>query len=171
VSREALSLDISQLVSRVVAGEAIDVAEKGAALAAKYPDLGMSGELIAQAIERAAGMVGMIRTAPAEPRMSPVARDVPAPTPSPAGNGHSRPVPKPASVKLPVAVSLIDDDLAAAIDAEIGSLVTSGKAASTIRSSVDGDTKGASSTTPAATDGPAGSSFISKAFKRALFRS
>ena len=64
MSREALSLDISRLVARVVAGEPIDTAERGAALAAKYPDLGMSGVLIGQAIDRAVGMVGMIRSAP-----------------------------------------------------------------------------------------------------------
>jgi len=70
VSREALSLDISRLVARVVAGEPIDTAERGAALAAKYPDLGMSGALIGQAIDRAVGMVGMIRSAPRPARRS-----------------------------------------------------------------------------------------------------
>ena len=50
MSREALSLEISQAVSRVVSGEPVDAAERGAFLAAKYPELGMSGEMISEAI-------------------------------------------------------------------------------------------------------------------------
>ena len=50
MSREALSLEISQVVARVVSGEKIDVAEQSIMLALKYPDLGMSGEMIGEAI-------------------------------------------------------------------------------------------------------------------------
>jgi hypothetical protein len=64
MSREALSREISQVVSRVVSGEEIDAAARGAILAAKYPELGMSGEMIGEAILRAANMVGMIKSAP-----------------------------------------------------------------------------------------------------------
>ncbi len=64
MSREALSLEISQVVSRVVSGEPIDTAERGLMLALKYPELGMSGEMIGAAIVRAANMVGMIKSAP-----------------------------------------------------------------------------------------------------------
>ena len=91
MSREALSLDISRVVSRVVSGEPIDTAENGAALAAKYPDLGMSGTLISQAIDRAAGMVGMIKNAPEPVKQPRLAVSIAAPKPQPAtnGNGHS----------------------------------------------------------------------------------
>ena len=64
MSREALSLEISQVVSRVVNGEAIDAKAQGAMLAQKYPELGMSGEMIGEAIMRAASMVGMIKSTP-----------------------------------------------------------------------------------------------------------
>ena len=132
MSREALALDISRVVSRVVSGEPIDTAERGAALAAKYPDLGMNGELIDQAIVRAASMVGMIRTAP--PPSKPfreVARAAVIPADSAEVAELERPQPPPAvaspvpmaPVVPPVALS-IDDELAAAIDAEIGNLVT-----------------------------------------------
>ena len=127
MSREALALDISRVVSRVVSGEPIDTAERGAALAAKYPELGMNAELIGQAIDRAAGMVSMIRTAPALSKSSPdnaqpVANrpvevaEIERPKPSPAVSASAPVVP-------PVALS-IDDELAAAIDAEIGNLIT-----------------------------------------------
>jgi hypothetical protein len=139
VSREALSLEISNLVSRVVRGESIDMAQTGAALAAKYPDLGMSGALIGQAIERAVGMVGMIRSAPLPTkRRSRAAEMVVAPVCEPAlSNGHAvcePPVederkPRKPGVEHAVAAMLpmaqpIDDNLAAAIDAEIGDLVS-----------------------------------------------
>jgi hypothetical protein len=146
VSREALSLDISRVVSRVVSGEHIDTAENGAALAAKYPDLGISPALISQAIDRAAGMVGMIKSAP-EPVKGPrLAVAMPAPKAAPAtnGNGHALAVKKPEPVTvrkpepptpapampvaaMPVGVLSIEDDLAAAIDAEIGNLVAGQK--------------------------------------------
>ena len=41
-------------------GEPIDTTAKGEELAAKYPHLGMSGELIGKAIARAAGMLGLV---------------------------------------------------------------------------------------------------------------
>jgi hypothetical protein len=130
VSREALALDISRVVSRVVSGEPIDTAERGAALAAKYPELGMNAELIGQAIDRAANMVGMIKTAPAPPQLP---REEPQPVVSTRVDVAEieRPAaPVAASVPKPVlpprAVS-IDDELAAAIDAEIGNLVTTRK--------------------------------------------
>jgi hypothetical protein len=139
VSREALSLDISRVVSRVVSGESIDTAENGAALAAKYPDLGMSPALISQAIERAAGMVGMIKSAPAPAKFerpaAPVAKPIPAtvtilrPEPRSPVVAPPPPVAKTAAAK-PAAIPLraIGDDLAAAIDAEIGNLVQGQKA-------------------------------------------
>jgi len=145
VSREALSLEISNLVARVVKGEAIDIPETGAGLAAKYPDLGMSGALIGQAIERAVGMVGMIRSTPAPTkRMSRAAEMVVAPADEPPrSNGHAfteppvqekrhleakRPAVEPAAAAMPPMARSIDDDLAAAIDAEIGDLVSGQRA-------------------------------------------
>jgi hypothetical protein len=59
LSSTELSLDIAELVSRARGGEPIDTLSKGEELAAKYPDLGMSGELIGKAIARAAGMLGV----------------------------------------------------------------------------------------------------------------
>jgi hypothetical protein len=145
VSREALSLDISRVVSRVVSGEPIDTAENGAALAAKYPDLGMSATLISQAIERAAGMVGMIKSAPEPVKPPRVAFAIAAPKATTNGNGHGAVVKMadavtagnaearsmtPAALPvaaLPVDALSIEDDLAAAIDAEIGNLVAGQK--------------------------------------------
>lgn len=60
LSSAELSLDISNLVTRLLAGEAVDVPRAGEDLAAKYPDLGMPGELIAKAIARAASMMGVV---------------------------------------------------------------------------------------------------------------
>lgn len=149
MSREALALDISRVVSRVVSGEPIDTAERGAALAAKYPDLGMNGEMIDQAIVRAASMVGMIRTAPPPVRM-PRAVEAVVVEAAPVGDGAAQsgdtrqadqppimtapaPIAAPeASAAAPVA-RIIDDELAAAIDAEIGNLI-SGRAAEPIAS-------------------------------------
>ena len=88
VSREALALDISRVVSRVVSGEPIDTAERGAALAAKYPELGMNAELIGQAIDRAAGMVGLIKTAPL--RSKAAVRAAPSLSPQPRGRRRDR---------------------------------------------------------------------------------
>jgi len=139
VSREALALDISRVVSRVVSGEAVDTAERGAALAAKYPDVGMSGESISEAIARAAGMVGMIKSTPPPPKPAPGSRPIPvvvsnvveaAPAPV-SGAAAAEFAPRPAEqrpqspkVAVPAASQEIDDFLAAAIDAEIGDLVS-----------------------------------------------
>jgi hypothetical protein len=60
LSSAKLSLDIADLVARARGGEPIDTTAKGEELAAKYPDLGMSGELIGKAIARAAGMLGLV---------------------------------------------------------------------------------------------------------------
>jgi hypothetical protein len=139
VSREALALDISRIVSRVVSGEAVDTVERGAALAAKYPEVGMSGESISEAIARAAGMVGMIKSAPPPQRMPPVTRSEPvaakvaveppgapevallAKPSAPAVEAQS---PLRADPAIPPSAQAIDDLLAAAIDAEIGDLVS-----------------------------------------------
>ena len=144
MSREALSLEISQVVSRVVKGEPIDPTEKGAALAAKYPDLGMSAELIGAAITRAAGMVSRnreeplakvrpARPVPAPPAQMPRANGIENPRPAVSLNGsvsgaatrkpNSRMNGKANGGTLPVSGS-IDEALASAIDAEIGALVS-----------------------------------------------
>jgi hypothetical protein len=60
LSSAELSIDISRLVSRARSGEAIDAASEGDALAARYPGLGMSPELIGKAIDRAASMMGVV---------------------------------------------------------------------------------------------------------------
>jgi hypothetical protein len=57
----ALSIEISRLVSRVLSGETLDTAASGDELALRFPDAGMSGAMIAEAIVRATGMMGMIR--------------------------------------------------------------------------------------------------------------
>lgn len=62
MSSAALSREISALVTRSLSGEAIDTSAQGEELAAKYPDLGMSGELIGKAIGRAAGMMQTLRS-------------------------------------------------------------------------------------------------------------
>ena len=59
MSSAKLSLDIADLVARARGGEPIDVTSKGEELAARYPELNMSGELIGKAIARAAGMLGL----------------------------------------------------------------------------------------------------------------
>jgi hypothetical protein len=133
VSREALALDISRIVSRLVSGEQIDTTERGAALAAKYPELGMNAELIGQAIDRAANMVGMMKTAPAPPNLP---REEPQPVISRVA--HVAEIERPAAPTAPVVppvpppvvpprVLSIDDELAAAIDSEIGNLVAQRK--------------------------------------------
>ena len=61
LSSTALAREISALVSRALGGEAIDIAAQGHALAAKYPELNMSGELIGKAIVRASEMMQAMR--------------------------------------------------------------------------------------------------------------
>jgi hypothetical protein len=132
MSREALSLEISRIVSQVVSGEPIDAAERGARLAVKYPDVGMSGEMIGEAITRAAGMVGMIKSAPKPNSWPDRIRDA-----APAVAEETKRVEAPATNgakaasngALPIVARSIDGDLAAAIDAEIGNLVSAGTAA------------------------------------------
>jgi hypothetical protein len=68
-----LSLEISQFVSRALRGEAVDTADEGAKLAARFPQLGMSGEMIGSAIARAIGMVGAIRDGAGAAEMAPAA--------------------------------------------------------------------------------------------------
>ena len=98
VPRAALSLEISRLVSRVLSGETLDTAASGDELALRFPDAGMTGDMIAQAIDNAAGMVGMIREGGAPE------------TPKTAAGGDQK-------------VSLVDDEsFAAALNAELGEL-------------------------------------------------
>lgn len=182
MSREALSLEISRLVSRVVSGEEIDTAEKGVALAAKYPGVGMSGEMIGQAIDRAAGMVGMIRSAPTPPKpprglsMTPIAEvriaeDGQIDKRESVSNrpANSYPAEKAATVVLPVATQSIDDELAAAIDAEIGNLVIGHAAAQGANSGTNGGAY-ASNLAPHASAAPrTEAKGPVAAFRRALF--
>ena len=129
MSREALSLEIAGVVSRVVRGETIDTAESGAAIAEKYPDIGMSGAQIGQAIERAAGMVGMMRDAP-EPIKPALVEVAPGngvlDTDGEPGagkwlangdevNGHPAEPASAPRVALPVATPLFNDQLAAEV--------------------------------------------------------
>lgn len=60
MSSAELSLDISQVVKRLLGGESVDVLRSGEDLARKHPDLGMPGELIAKAIARTASMMGVV---------------------------------------------------------------------------------------------------------------
>ena len=129
MSREALSLEISQVVSRVVSGEQIDVAEQSIMLALKYPDLGMSGEMIGEAITRAASMVGMIKSAPA-----PVAWPVEPTAAKESALAHAN-----GDVALAGAARAIKDELASTTDAEIG---IAGQAADT-DAKLDGETHAA----------------------------
>lgn len=104
----ALSIEISRLVARVLKGETIDIAATGDELAFRFPDAGMTGAMIAEAIQRAAGMVGMIREG-AIPDVRP----------------------------LRTKASRFDDELAAAIDAGIGEIVA-GQAAPPHNANGDG---------------------------------
>ncbi len=122
MSREALSLEISQVVARVVSGEPVDAAERGTHLAQKYPGLGMSGEMIGEAIRRAAGMVGMIRKAPM-PAAWPQDPVPDAARTALTVNGSSNGA-RTAPSLPPCVGPAIGDDLAAAIDEEIGILVS-----------------------------------------------
>jgi hypothetical protein len=60
-SSARLSLEISELVSRALSGGAVDIPTEGEKLSERYRELGMSGEMIGNAIVRALGMVGAIR--------------------------------------------------------------------------------------------------------------
>jgi hypothetical protein len=191
VSREALALDISRVVSRVVSGEAVDTAERGAALAAKYPDVGMSGESISEAIARAAGMVGMIKSAPPPPKPPPGSRPIPvvasnvvaaAPAPvlaAPLAEFAPRQTeqrPQSPPVAVPAASQAIDDLLAAAIDAEIGDLVSGRRPAPAAVISTNGAEQLSSASPPGATlstetdAAPPPQTGPLSALRRALFR-
>jgi hypothetical protein len=119
MSQEALSLDISRVVSRVVSGESIDAAERGAFLAAKYPDLGLSGEMIGEAISRAAGMVGMIKSAPV-PRKWPGESAADSRAAKIVVGAEMNGGPRAGG---DAAAEAIDADIASSIDSEIGKLV------------------------------------------------
>jgi hypothetical protein len=111
VSREALSLEISRVVAGLVSGEPVDVAERSAMLALQFPDQGMSGEMIGEAIQRAAGMVGMIKSAP-----------VPASWPEDpaAARAESAPETEPAPAsREPEAPEPLDAEFAASLRAEL----------------------------------------------------
>ncbi|MDQ3559762.1 MAG: hypothetical protein M3453_11390 [Pseudomonadota bacterium] len=71
MSSAELSVDIAQLVSRARNGEAVDATVEGETLAARYPGLGMSSELIGKAVVRAASMMGVALHGPEEPVASP----------------------------------------------------------------------------------------------------
>ena len=187
MSREALALDISRVVSRVVSGEAVDTAERGAALAAKYPDVGMSGESISEAIARAAGMVGMIKSAPPPPKPPPGPRPTPvvvsntaaaAPTPTPPTSvadftpRQAEQRPESPKVAVPAASQEIDDFLAAAIDAEIGDLVSGRRPAPNAVISTNGAEQLPAATPPSTEAGaaPTPETGPLSALRRALFR-
>lgn len=90
LSSAELSREISQLVSRSLSGETIDTASEGKELAARYPGLGMSGELIGKAIARAAGMMRtVLRSAPEE--IAPVDPGMSAHAPDAAGGDEAEP--------------------------------------------------------------------------------
>jgi hypothetical protein len=128
VSSAELSLDISHLVSRALNGEAIDPAGEGQKLAARYTDLGMTGDLIGKAIARAAGMVGVVlegwdeEPAPIDP-----AGTAEVASPSSGGDdaiilpSHSA---SPSHDPVFPASSSLDDGLAAAIDADLAEFVS-----------------------------------------------
>jgi len=111
MSREALSLEISQVVSSIIGGEPVDAAERGTLLARKYPELGMSGEMIGEAIVSAADMMDMIKRG-SMPRTGS--------GPSTAPNGTNGANGKHALALRPAVARSIEDDLASAIDAEFG---------------------------------------------------
>lgn len=162
MSREALSLEISQAVSRVVGGEPIDADEQAVLLALKYPDLGMSAEMISEAITRAANMVGMIKSAPMPVAWpdEPVTDELAAVPQTNGGNGDSTPI------ALPGLAQSIEEDLASAIDSEIGSLLSNRTA-----TEADAETNGQAQAEPAqaAVETPRRLSPVA-ALRRALFR-
>ena len=181
MSREALALDISRVVSRVVSGETIDTVERGAALAAKYPEVGMSGESISEAIARAAGMVGMIKSAPPPPKMPFVlerkvtATEGVVEKPSipeieaidEVGSSLIEEArPDSAGTVTPPSAHAIDDLLAAAIDAEIGELVSgrSPKNGAGAAAAEGVEAKSEAETAPPSRKGPL------SALRRALFK-
>jgi hypothetical protein len=92
LSSTRLSLDISHLLTRARSGEAIDADAEGAALAARYRELGLSAELIGKAIGRAAGMLGVSLDGAPQGRAAPNggATIEPANSHQPAGSNTPR---------------------------------------------------------------------------------
>jgi hypothetical protein len=143
LSREALSLEISRVVACLVSGEPIDIAERSAMLALQFPDQGMSGEMIGEAIQRAAGMVGMIKSAPAPadwPAEPVVATTESGPKPEPAASEPDAPEPldaeRAASLRAELAPALeaalasaLETTLAASIETEIEKALADRRAA------------------------------------------
>lgn len=87
MSSASLAREISDLVTRSLRGEAIDVAAHGKALAARYPYLGMSADLIAKAITRSVGMMETVRNGganggptPPDAAAAPAGSSVPLPS-------------------------------------------------------------------------------------------
>ena len=87
VSRAELSLEISRLVPRLLKGETIDLAGKAEELAARFPDLGMTAEMISSAIERTTTMVDQIRKRPEPLQATETAPDYADSTLATNGNG------------------------------------------------------------------------------------
>jgi hypothetical protein len=87
VSRAELSLEISRLVPRLLKGEAIDLAGKAEELAARFPDLGMTAEMISSAIERTTTMVDQIRKRPEPLQATTAAPDYADTTMAASSNG------------------------------------------------------------------------------------
>ena len=86
MSRAELSLEISRLVPRLLKGESSDVADKAEELAARFPDFGMTADMIGSAIERATTMVDQIRNRP-EPLQATATPDYPDPVETANGDG------------------------------------------------------------------------------------
>lgn len=92
--RAELAAEISRLVTRILNGEAVDKTACGIDLAVRFPEAGLSGAMIAEAIDSAAGMVGLIREGA-------------------TASGPAAPI---AAVE---GETLFDEELAAAIDADM----------------------------------------------------
>jgi hypothetical protein len=161
--RVELSTEIAGLVAQVLRGEAVDTAAKGEELAARYPQVGMSGAMIGEAIVRATGMMSMIRERPQPPERASRSTSINAHQASngavvDAAGGNS------GSENSNIA---IDDGLAAAIDADIGGLVAAAGGKSSDADAIDG------SPAAAGTQGGAAGAFAKgavAALRRALFK-
>ena len=167
MDRAELSIEISRLVSRALNGETIDVTVEGEGLAVKYPGLGMSGQMIADAIASATGMMGMIRSG------NGLAADIAAA----AGGAGGR------NGEAAAAANAADEpqELQPTEEAIAGALTAGGSSFEAHAEPADagaGEDESLSGATPAATD-PAGGadgglaaafSRGAVAFRRALFR-
>jgi hypothetical protein len=155
-----LVAEIAALVALVLRGEAVDTAAKGEELAARYPLAGMSGPMVGEAIVRATGMVNMIREAPP---VAPITRSETGGEMS-AGGVQDAPHGEGPPERRDFA---IDNAMGAAIEAEIGSFV------STATDPSVGRANGREGGAPSAASLPR-SSFASgaaAALRRALFKS